>query len=136
MTTIHVVGLSVEERACPSGVVNLSRLVYSTDFGRACPVCGKPIAECVCRKPLSKVSGDGVLRVRREVKGRKGKTVTTVSGVQLDDEELRELASTLKHLCGTGGSVKDGVLVIQGDHCDVLVSFLQKRGYVVKRSGG
>ncbi len=114
----------------------MSRLVYSTDFGRACPVCGKPIAECVCRKPLLKVLGDGILRVRREVKGRKGKTVTTVSGVPLNDEELHELASTLKHLCGTGGSVKDGVLVIQGDHCDVLVSFLQKCGYGVKRSGG
>jgi translation initiation factor 1 len=72
----------------------------------------------------------------RAGQGPQGKTVTTVSGVPLDDEERRELASTLKHLCGTGGSVKDGVLVIQGDHCDVLVSFLQKRGYVVKRSGG
>ena len=79
---------------------------------------------------------DNVVRVRREVKGRKGKTVTTLSGVPLDDEGLRELASDLKRHCGTGGSVKDGVIVIQGDHCDVLLSFLQKRGYAVKRSGG
>ena len=114
----------------------MSRLVYSTDFGRACPVCGKPIAECVCRKPVSKAAGDGVIRVRREVKGRKGKTVTTVSGVPLDDGGLRELAGDLKHLCGAGGSVKDGVVVIQGDHCDVLVTFLQGRGYTVKKSGG
>ena len=114
----------------------ISRLVYSTDFGRACPVCGKPIAECVCRKPVSRALSDGVVRLRREVKGRKGKTVTTVSGVPLDDGELHELASALKRLCGTGGSVKDGVVVIQGDHCDVLVTFLQNRGYTVKRSGG
>jgi len=114
----------------------LSRLVYSTDFGRACQKCGKPIAQCTCRKQAARAPLDDVVRVRREVKGRKGKTVTTVSGVPLDDGELRELASDLKHLCGAGGSVKDGVVVIQGDHCDALVTFLQGRGYTVKRSGG
>ena len=114
----------------------MSRLVYSTDFGRACEKCGKPIAQCACRKQAARAPLDGVVRVRREVKGRKGKTVTTLSGVPLDEEGLRELASELKRQCGTGGSVKDGVIVIQGDHCDVLLAFLQKRGYVVKRSGG
>ena len=118
------------------GGASLSRLVYSTDFGRACPECGKPLAECVCRKQAARAPADGVVRVRREVKGRKGKTVTTISGVSLDEEGLRELAGEIKRQCGTGGSVKDGVMVIQGDHCDVLLAFLQKRGYRVKRSGG
>jgi len=113
-----------------------SRLAYSTDFGRACPVCRQPIAECTCRKPSSKTSGDGVVRVRREVKGRKGKTVTTISGVPLNEDGLRELASDFKRQCGTGGSVKDGVIIVQGDHCDTLIPLIQKRGYVVKRSGG
>jgi translation initiation factor 1 len=113
-----------------------SRLVYSTDLGRVCPVCGKPIAECVCRKQSSRAPHDGVVRVRREVKGRKGKTVTTISGVPLDDRGLGELARELKHQCGAGGSVKDGIIMIQGDHCDGLILLLQKRGYTVKRSGG
>ena len=114
-----------------------SRLVYSTDFGRACPECGKPIAECggTCRK-RTKTLGEGIVRVRREVKGRQGKTVTTISGVPLDEDGLRELASEFKRVCGAGGSVKDGVIVIQGDHCDVLVPLIQKRGYTVKRAGG
>ena len=114
-----------------------SRLVYSTDFGRACPECGKPIAECsgTCRKQ-AKTPGEGVVRVRREVKGRKGKTVTTISGVPLDEDGLHELASELKRQCGAGGSVKNGVIVMQGDHCDVLVTLIQKHGYTVKRAGG
>ena len=113
-----------------------SRLVYSTDFGRACPQCGKPVAECVCRKGSPQAPTDGIVRVRREVKGRKGKTVTTITGIPLDEERLHELASELKRQCGTGGSVKDGVIILQGDHCDALIPLLQKRGYTVKRSGG
>jgi translation initiation factor 1 len=74
--------------------------------------------------------------VRREVKGRKGKTVTTISGIPLDEDGLREWASELKRQCRAGGSVKDGVIIMQGDHCDVLVALIQKRGYTVKRAGG
>jgi len=70
------------------------------------------------------------------VLARQWRAMGNLSSVPLDDVELRELASDLKHLCGAGGSVKDGVVVIQGDHCDVLVTFLQGRGYTVKRSGG
>ena len=117
------------------GDLTNSRLVYSTDFGRACPVCEQPIAECVCRKQTTAPS-DHVVRVRREVKGRKGKTVTTITGVPLDPEGVDKLASALKRQCGTGGSVKDGVIILQGDHCDALIPLLQKRGYTVKRSGG
>ena len=112
-----------------------SRLVYSTDFGRACPVCERPIAECVCRKQTT-AQRDNVVRVRREVKGHKGKTVTTITGVPLDPEGLNELASALKRQRGTGGSVQDGVIILQGDHCDALIPLLQKRGYTVKRAGG
>ncbi len=109
--------------------------VYSTEIGRLCPKCGLPIADCVCRKKAAHPAGDGIVRVQRESKGRKGKTVTLVSGVPLDEEALRELASDLKRMCGSGGAVKDGVLVIQGDHRDLLVGELKKRGYTVKKVG-
>jgi len=81
-------------------------------------------------------AGDGIVRVRREVKGRRGKTVTTISGVPLPRDELRDLAAELKRRVGTGGSTKDGIIEIQGDHCDTLVEELRKRGYTVKRAGG
>ena len=80
--------------------------------------------------------GDGIVRVRREVKGRRGKTVTTIEGVPLPDGELRDLGSELKRRCGSGGAVKDGVIEIQGDHRDALVAELEGRGYTVKRAGG
>jgi translation initiation factor 1 len=80
--------------------------------------------------------GDGVVRVRREVKGRRGKTVITISGLTLPRDELQTLATELKRLCGSGGSAKDGVIEIQGDHRDVLVAELESRGYTVKRAGG
>jgi translation initiation factor 1 len=77
-----------------------------------------------------------VVRVRRETSGRKGKTVTTISGLPLPEEELRTLAGELKRRCGTGGSVVDAVIEIQGDHTDALVAELETRGYAVKRAGG
>ncbi len=80
--------------------------------------------------------GDGIVRVRREVKGRRGKTVTTISGVPLASDALRELAAELKRRCGSGGSAKDGVIEIQGDHRDTLVAELEDRGYTVKLAGG
>ena len=80
--------------------------------------------------------GDGIVRVRRETQGRGGKTVTTVSGVGLAEDALRELAGELKRRCGTGGSVKDYVIEIQGDHRDAVVAELERRGYTVKRAGG
>ena len=112
------------------------RVVYSSHGGRACPLCGEPIARCVCRKSPRAPRGDGIVRVRREVKGRRGKTVTTISGVPLPGEELRVLAGELKRQCGSGGSAKDGVIEIQGDHSDALVSELVRRGYTVKLARG
>ena len=82
------------------------------------------------------VKNDGIIRIRREVKGRKGKTVTTISGFLIDADELQNLAAQLKRRCGAGGSVKDGIIMIQGDHRDTLLSELKKQSYTVKLSGG
>jgi translation initiation factor 1 len=113
-----------------------SRLVYSSEFGRACPGCGRPVDDCVCPRKAARAPGDGVVRVRRESKGRGGKTVTAISGLPLGDDELDGLAAELKRRCGTGGSAKDGIVVIQGDHVGPIIDELRARGYAVKKSGG
>lgn len=118
-----------------------TRTVYSSEQGRLCPSCGLPSGRCVCRaNPRSARSaaprGDGIVRVRREVKGRRGKPVTTASGIPLSEDELRQLASELKRTCGSGGSLKDGVIEIQGDHRDTVIALLSERGFTVKRAGG
>ena len=101
-----------------------------------CPECNRPIADCVCRNNRSTAPKDGVVRVSRETKGRKGKGVTLVTGVPLDGVELADLAKQLKNRCGAGGTVKDGVIEIQGEHRDRIVAELQGRGWIIKRSGG
>ena len=111
-------------------------LVYSTEHGRMCPRCGKPLANCLCRRKETVRKGDGVVRVERETKGRKGKGVTRITGLSLGNVELRKLAKELKQRCGSGGTVKDGVIEIQGDHRDTLLEELRKQGHTVKRSGG
>jgi len=117
-----------------------SRLIYSTESGKICPSCQKPVSKCTCKKkrPRSQtiIRYDGIIRIQREAKGRKGKTVTTLSGFQITDAELKNLATQLKRHCGTGGSVKDGVIIIQGDHRDTLVVELKNQGFNVKISGG
>ena len=114
------------------------RLVYSSQHGRTCPHCGRPIKQCVCRaNPRSTPrDADGIVRVKREIAGRRGKPVTTIAGVPLGDDALHELAGELKRRCGTGGTVKDGVIEIQGDHRDTVIAVLESRGYTVKRAGG
>ena len=113
-----------------------SSLVYSTDTGRVCPDCQHPVAQCQCKKS-TKVHGssDGVVRLRRETKGRKGKGVTLIDGIAMDDSALTTFAKTLKNKCGSGGTVKDGVIEIQGDHRKFLQEFLQDAGYKVKIAG-
>jgi translation initiation factor 1 len=109
--------------------------VYSTEKGRICPKCGRPLAECTCKK-VSRPQGDGIVRVQRESKGRKGKTVTLISGLLLGEDALRDLASDLKRLCGAGGAIKEGIIEIQGDHRDTVFDELKKRSYIVKKAGG
>jgi translation initiation factor 1 len=126
------------------GPMSNSRLVYSTGQGRLCPECGRPATSCRCKRskparPNAVVvdKGDGIVRVGRETKGRKGKGVTVVSGVPLAGEALAELATRLKKRCGSGGTVTEsGVIEIQGDHRDALVAEIGKLGYAVRRSGG
>lgn len=114
---------------------DLGGLVYSTEVGRTCPVCRQAIAECVCHTP-KRPAGDGIVRVSRETKGRAGKGVTLVKGVPLDDEELMALGKKLKAACGSGGTVKDGVIEVQGDHVERVIESLKAQGYRVKRAGG
>ena len=110
-------------------------LVYSTDGGTMCPACRQPLAECACRK-AAPPAGDGIVRVSRETAGRGGKAVTVVRGLALDAIALTQLANQLKAVCGAGGTAKDGVIEVQGDHCDRVIEALKKQGRVVKRAGG
>ena len=82
------------------------------------------------------MDGDGIVRVGRTSKGRAGKTVTQITGLQLTPSELRDLAKELKRRCGTGGAVKEGVIEIQGDKRDILYEELISRDFKVKRTGG
>lgn len=112
-----------------------SQLVYSTDGGRACPVCRFDIASCNCKQAMV-LKGDGVVRVSRESKGRGGKTVTVVRGVLLEPVALADLAKQLRSGCGSGGTVKDGVIEVQGDHVQRVMELLRQRSFDVKRAGG
>lgn len=112
-------------------------LVYSTDSGRICPTCRRPVAQCSCKRAAAvRPTGDGIVRVSRSSKGRGGKTVTLVQGVLLDDAALNQLGKSLKAACGSGGTVKEGVIEIQGDHRELLVRVLSAQGHVVKLAGG
>ncbi|MCU0915568.1 MAG: translation initiation factor Sui1 [Planctomycetes bacterium] len=112
-------------------------IVYSTEQGRMCPACGEPVGACVCRRrPPAAPAGDGIVRVARETKGRKGKGVTVITGLGLDEPGLLKLATELKRRCGAGGTVKGYTIEIQGDHRDLLVADLTARGHTVKRAGG
>lgn len=112
-----------------------SSLVYSTDGGRTCPTCRQPLAQCTCHAARA-IVGDGVVRVSRETKGRGGKTVTLVKGLALDATALAVLGKQLRAACGAGGTVKDGVIEVQGDHCAVVMAALDKLGHRPKRVGG
>ena len=105
-----------------------SILVYSTESGRVKP-------GTAAKKPVSQLT-DGFVRLRREVKGRGGGTVIVISGVPLPTLQIKELAGALKKKCGCGGTVKDGIIEIQGDHRDTLSAELQARGFKVKLAGG
>jgi translation initiation factor 1 len=113
-----------------------SRIVYSTGIGSLCPNCRRAVRECVCPKGAPGAAKLGPIRVGREVKGRAGKGVTTVTGLPLGGAEIEALATRLKKRCGSGGTLRDGVIEIQGDHRDVIVAELAKAGFAAKKSGG
>ena len=115
---------------------NNSRPVYSCEAGRLCPNCGKPVPECSCSHKKAPAGNDGVVRIHRETKGRKGKGVTLISGVPLKGEELKKLAKALKQKCGSGGTLKNGVIEIQGEHRDTVFAELKNKGWQVKKAGG
>lgn len=117
-------------------LADLGGLVYSTDAGRMCPACRQPVAHCICKLAAAVPATDGVVRVQRETKGRGGKAVTLVRGVPLAAGALAALGKQLKAACGSGGTVKDGAIEVQGDHVERVMGLLQGQGYKVKRSGG
>ena len=111
-------------------------IVYTTGLGSICPGCRRPVADCACKRPDGRPVRGGAVRVSREVAGRKGKGVSVVTGLPLAGPELEALAGELKRRCGSGGTVREGRIEIQGDHRDTLVGELARRGYDVKRAGG
>jgi len=114
-----------------------SRLVYSTEAGRMCPACRKPLASCACaQQAKAQPQGDGRVRVSREKQGRGGKTVTVVRGLALDADALVALGRQLRAACGAGGTAKDGVLEVQGDHVERVLAFLVQQGHAARRGGG
>jgi translation initiation factor 1 len=126
-----------------------SRLVYTTDGVNNCPDCKRPLRKCQCKTPSKNQSKnhsknltsspgrqDGVIRIGRETKGRKGSGVTLISGLQLPDKEMQQLAKQLKTLCGSGGTIKQGVIEIQGDHRQLIKQHLQQQYSRVKLAGG
>ena len=123
--------------------MSTNRLVYSTGQGRLCPECARPLTQCRCRRSkaaqpvvATAPTGDGIVRVGRETKGRKGKGVTVVTGLPLAGEALDAMATRLKKRCGSGGTVDGATIEIQGDHRDLLVDELARLGYSVRKSGG
>lgn len=117
-----------------------SRLVYSTEASSTCPGCHKPLRKCKCRLVQDKGNPrqivDPAIRISRESKGRKGKGVTLIAGVEMGEADLKALAKKLKALCGSGGTVKNGVIEIQGDHRDQIKQELEKQFKNVKLAGG
>lgn len=113
-----------------------SRPVYSTESGKLCPGCGQPVDACTCSDGMLNTEGDGIIRISRETKGRKGKGVTLVNGYQGTEEELKAMGRRLKQVCGTGGTVKNGVIEIQGDVRHKIQQELEKAGHKVKLAGG
>lgn len=111
-------------------------LVYSTDGGSMCPACRQLVGGCTCSQKKPSQGSDGVVRVSRETKGRNGKDVTVIKGLVLDPVALALLGKQLKTACGSGGTVKDGVIEVQGDHCERVIETLRKQGRIVKRTGG
>lgn len=121
-----------------------SRLVWSSESGRICPECGKPVSSCICNKkkksegnkPARNFPDGGVIKIMRETRGHKGKTVTVIGNLPFKENELKEFAKKLKARCGSGGTVKDGKIFIQGDQRQVVLEEITRQGYKAKLAGG
>lgn len=115
-----------------------SHRVYSTDQGKICPRCNNPTTNCSCKqqKLSGRDDGDGIIRIRRETKGRKGAGVTIIDGLTLENDELKQLVKKIKQTCSSGGAIKDGSVEVQGEHREKIKALLEKAGYTVKLSGG
>lgn len=116
------------------------KTVYSTDKGRHCEKCNRPKIDCACgaRAAAGNLvpTGDGIVRIERQSKGRAGKPVCIITGLNLDTAELKKIAKQLKAKCGVGGTIEQGNIIIQGDKRDILKPELESRGYKVKLAGG
>ncbi len=114
-----------------------SELVWSSEHRGVCPRCGRPLRRCRCPKESAPdPQALGPVRVHASRRGRKGKTVTLVTGLGLDPMAIADLARQLKQLCGGGGTVRDGEIEIQGDHVERIVDELKTRGFAARRAGG
>lgn len=113
-----------------------SRLVYSTSGGNNCPSCNKPLRKCSCQASLADTKGPSSIHIRRETRGRGGKQVTVIEGLGSDAAERKKLLKKIKSRCGTGGTQKEGLLEIQGDHRETIKDLLEQQGYRAKLSGG
>ena len=111
-------------------------LVYSTGSGRMCPACRQPVAGCVCAAAQAMPCKSGAVRVSLDTQGRAGKGVTVVRGLALDAAALAVLGQQMRAACGSGGTVKDGNIEVQGDHSLRVMAVLKARGFAAKRSGG
>jgi len=111
------------------------KIVYSTnsDWQEKCPSCDQPVDDCVCNSNGTSSRQGRVVYIKREVKGRKGKTVTTISNI---GGEAKNIQKELQQLCGAGGTVKNGIIEIQGDHRTKIKQYLEGKGMQVKLSGG
>ncbi|GAP41389.1 SUI1 family translation initiation factor [Flexilinea flocculi] len=118
---------------------NENPVVFSTESGRICPNCGFPKQSCICKnsKTASAASfPDGIIRVRREKQGRAGKEVSIIRGISGSLKDLQIHAGNIKKQCGAGGSIKDGEIIIQGDHIEFIMNYFTKLGMKIKKDGG
>lgn len=113
-----------------------SNRVYSTDQGKICPQCNNPTTNCSCKQKKLSGNSDGIIRIRRETKGRKGAGVTIIDGLALENNALKLLVKKIKQACSSGGAIKEGSVEIQGEHREKVKVLLEKAGYTVKLAGG
>ena len=116
--------------------MNDSRLVYSTSSSNSCPRCGKPLRKCRCTPLQEAKPATGAIRIRRQTRGKGGKTVTVISGLTLGQDSAKALMKEMKKLCGSGGTINNGEIEIQGDHRETILELLQSRFNDVKLAGG